>query len=182
MISKEKAEFVRSLADENGNIEPERVVESARDPGSPIHGDFTWDNKEAGQAYRLDEAKRLIRFVKVEFLVEDRTISSVLYVPDPNRAPKSRRYIDVTVAARRDDSAQKILMAELDRISAAIRRAYEIAEVLGLTDQLDHLLAETMKIRAFVEKKVSARKKKSKPKGNEKPMKRKPNGPPELRT
>lgn len=41
------------------------VVDAARDPKSPGHSEFTWDNSEAARKYRLLQAGSLIRRVYV---------------------------------------------------------------------------------------------------------------------
>jgi hypothetical protein len=49
-----------------GELEPARVVETARSPDHPLHPYFEWDDKKAAGAYRLDQARALIRIVRVE--------------------------------------------------------------------------------------------------------------------
>ena len=44
-----------------GLLLAEAVVESARDPKSPLHEDFEWSDGEAAKLYRLDQARCLIR-------------------------------------------------------------------------------------------------------------------------
>jgi hypothetical protein len=52
---------IKRLADKAGGIlQPEIVVEAARDKKSVLHDRFTWDNDEAAHQYRLIEARCLI--------------------------------------------------------------------------------------------------------------------------
>lgn len=44
-------------------LDPELVVEAAKNPLSPLHEHFTWDDGAAAHAYRIAEAKVLIRVV-----------------------------------------------------------------------------------------------------------------------
>jgi hypothetical protein len=44
-----------------GVISPEKVVQAARDPKSPLHSRFTWDDTDAAHQYRLVQARNLIR-------------------------------------------------------------------------------------------------------------------------
>jgi hypothetical protein len=151
MISAEKAAFIRTLADESGHIEPSEVVAAARNPRSPLHDEFEWEVGKAAQQSWLDHARRLIRLVKIEVTIENRVYRSVAYVSDPERDSKSRRYIDVTVAGARRATARAIITAEMERITAAIRRARELAMVLGLDQMLDELLADVDQIRALAQ-------------------------------
>ena len=67
ITSKKVVGFIRNLADDDGLIKPERVVEAARPKTSPIHDQFEWNNTEAAEKYRLLQASELIR-VSVEII------------------------------------------------------------------------------------------------------------------
>jgi vacuolar-type H+-ATPase catalytic subunit A/Vma1 len=151
MISLEKSNYIRTLADEHGYIEPSRVVEVARDPGNPLHDEFEWDIQRAAEEQWIEQARRLIRLVRVEITVEHREIRAVGYVVDPDRPPKSHRYVDLTMVALDRNRAQQIIIDEMSRITAAVRRAQAIATVLGLEDELDRLLDNVRAVIAAAE-------------------------------
>lgn len=46
-----------------GVLKPEDVVEFARNKRTALHDRFTWDDTEAAAAWRLEEARRVIRVV-----------------------------------------------------------------------------------------------------------------------
>lgn len=50
----------------NGMLRPDAVVEAARDVKSPLHTFFTWDDSEAAKKWREEQARQLIRSVKIE--------------------------------------------------------------------------------------------------------------------
>jgi hypothetical protein len=66
-------EFLRRQHD--GELKPEFVVNDARNPNSPLHSFFEWDDTEAAEQYRLNQARRLIRTVVA------------IYTEIPNREP-----------------------------------------------------------------------------------------------
>ena len=51
--------------DEQGGITPEAVVGVARDPNNILHAHFEWDDAKAGHAHRLQQARLLIKRVKI---------------------------------------------------------------------------------------------------------------------
>ncbi len=53
-------------AEHNGRLKPEDVVNAARDQAHPLHQYFEWDDKIAAESYRLDQARGIIRLVRVE--------------------------------------------------------------------------------------------------------------------
>ena len=67
ITSKSVVGFIRNLADDDGLIKPDRVVEAARPKDSPIHDQFEWNNSAAAEKYRLIQASELIR-VSVEII------------------------------------------------------------------------------------------------------------------
>lgn len=49
-----------------GQITPTDVVDAARDPASPLHGHFEWDDSAAAEEWRLAQARTLIASVRVK--------------------------------------------------------------------------------------------------------------------
>jgi hypothetical protein len=142
-MTPEKEAAIRVLA-VDGYIEPRDVIARARNPSHILHDEFRWDLQEAAEHDWLETAKRLIRAVKIEVIVQEQRIRAVGYVSDPNRSPKSKRYVDITVAAQHRAMAQQVMLAEMERITASIKRAQAMADVLGLRHQLDALLENVL--------------------------------------
>jgi hypothetical protein len=58
--------IISKMIEERGNIAPEDVVEAARPTKAALHRYFTWNNREAANKYRIEEAKYLIRSCMAE--------------------------------------------------------------------------------------------------------------------
>lgn len=59
-------EELKKIADRNGgNLTPTATVEAAKSPRNCLHKFFEWDDSVAGAAYRLQQARALIRIVRV---------------------------------------------------------------------------------------------------------------------
>ncbi len=50
---------------ENGGVTPAAVVDASRPEEAPLHPVFEWDDATAGELYRVDQARRVIRSVRV---------------------------------------------------------------------------------------------------------------------
>lgn len=64
----------------------EIVVEDARDPASPIHSFFEWDDTVAAEQYRLHQARGLIRAVVGRYAGpegQEKRIRAFVHVPAP---------------------------------------------------------------------------------------------------
>lgn len=60
-------EQLQAIYDERGELTPRGVVETATPKTHPLHGVFEWDNKIAGDKYRLTQAENLIRSIRVNY-------------------------------------------------------------------------------------------------------------------
>jgi hypothetical protein len=62
---------LQAVYDQHGTLTPQLVVELARDPAHPLHGRFDWDDRSAGEAWRREQARQLIRSVRVVYREAD---------------------------------------------------------------------------------------------------------------
>lgn len=136
--------------EQDGRLVPADVVEAARDPRSPLHSHFEWDDSTAAEKYRIEQARTLIRSVKVEVTVREVPLSAVAYVRDPEAAPKDAGYRNVMKLRTEEDAARAAIVDEMKRVSNAVRRAKALAAILGMTNEIDQIdaLAEQVSRRA----------------------------------
>jgi hypothetical protein len=57
--------ILNELAQRYGQLTPERIVEEARQPSSPLHSYFEWDDKIAAERHRLNQARILLRTIVI---------------------------------------------------------------------------------------------------------------------
>lgn len=62
----DELEAIRA-ANPDGELRPEEVIDFARNPNTELHQSFTWDDSEAARQHRLEQARRVIRRVVVEY-------------------------------------------------------------------------------------------------------------------
>ena len=145
-----------ALEDENGRLTPEAVLTAARDPNSPLHDRFEWDDGKAAAEHRLHQARTLIRSVKVEFRVERKIVSSVAYVRDPEAGPKEQGYRSIESIRKVADDARAVLVNEFASAAAHLSRARQISVALSLEREVDGLLERVGVLREQVESGASA--------------------------
>ena len=133
-------ERLDAIREENGgHLTPADVVEDARPEDSPLHPEFTWDNEEAAEKWREDEARRLIRSVCV--VVEDaqtgdaRPTQGYVHVDLPDASPV---YV-TTARAMSEPEMREQVLADAINAFEALRRRYEhlaeLAELFAVIDQ-----------------------------------------------
>lgn len=135
-----KIRLALAKLERDGKLTPKGVVAAARDPAHPLHSYFEWDDAQAAAAYREDQARQLIRSVNIQITVEERVITSVGYVHDPDLPAGEAGYVNISRIRQKSERARDVLVDELGRARAAVERARMVADVLGFNDQLESLL------------------------------------------
>jgi hypothetical protein len=121
------------IYDEHGRLTPAHVVDAARPADHPLHERFEWDNAVAGEAYRLDQARRLIRSVRVVYREADekeaaRTVRAYHAVRDEQGA--AYRATDEIVES---EFLTKIVMQDMQREWLQLKRRYgQFAEFIAM--------------------------------------------------
>lgn len=141
------ARLERIRARNKGILTPDDVVMDARDESSPLHAFFTWDDTEAAHQFRLDQARTLIRNVKVEVTTTTNRVAAPYYIRDPRVLPSQQGY--GSVAEIRDESnvAADALRYEFDRVIGSLERAVSIADALGMADRVDEFLQQAKSLK-----------------------------------
>lgn len=83
-------DFLREQA--KGELQPVDVVNDARNPNSPLHSFFEWDDTKAAQEHRLAQARVLIRAVVAIYVDDERPATRVkafVHIAEPG-APHYR--------------------------------------------------------------------------------------------
>jgi hypothetical protein len=125
-MTQDQREYIEALESRSGKLSPLDVVEAARAKDSPIHGCFDWDDTEAANKWRLEQARELIRRVKIEIQYEETTIRTVKYVRDLNEKPDECGYQNLMKT--RKQTAEDIVKAEWSAVLALAKRAYAITQ------------------------------------------------------
>lgn len=85
-------EILTDILTRRGVLTPAVVVDESRPEDAPLHGDFVWDNDEAGELYRQVQAAHIIRSVHVKIADE------------PGRPPQRvRAFLPVSPPDDKDD-------------------------------------------------------------------------------
>lgn len=130
-----------------GRLTPRAVVDDAKSPDSPLHGLFDWDADKAADAHWLERARTIIRSVRIHAADPITTVlQAPYYVSDPT-LPNEQGYISVALAKRDPLLAKETLRVEFGRALSALTRARRVAEALGLSNELEALIANVTHVR-----------------------------------
>jgi translation initiation factor 2 alpha subunit (eIF-2alpha) len=141
---------LQNICDENhGRITPELTVLDAADKDSPLHSLFEWDNAKAGHQHRLDQARQLLRSVRIVTRVDSRKVVVPYYVRDPD-AGDEQGYVPLLSLKSKEQQARETAIQEFKRAASALQRAKSIAEVLNLNDDIEALIDQLRELQARV--------------------------------
>jgi hypothetical protein len=143
------------LAEANeGRIEPDLVVEAARDESSPLHRLFTWDDSQAAERYRLLQAGALIRRIKITVLRSDPVTNSIrvenvraIESPATERdrkgeASKGGSYIRTAKIAKDPELRASMVATALVELTAIRKRYARLSELSGVWEAIDQAEAK----------------------------------------
>lgn len=126
----------------HGLLLPEAVVEQAKDETSPLHGYFEWSDTDAAAAYRLAQARSLIRVFTVEVKIQgsqkpEKVRAFVSLRPDRKAGNGYRAMADVL-----DDELQyKQLLTDALADAQTFKRKYSmLKEVEAVLAEIDRLV------------------------------------------
>jgi hypothetical protein len=103
----EEIDRVRAMGD--GELFAPAVVDAARNKKNPLHSFFEWRDDVAAEAYRVEQARELIRLIRVE----DKTISG----------GSSRAFINVRVDSGRSYRSVRDIKESVDLRAAVLAAA-----------------------------------------------------------
>ena len=113
-LSAQAVERVRQIYASGRTGLPAAVLEDAREPTSPLHGYFEWDDGAAAEAYRLNQAGQVVRRVMVTV------------IPSPDAQPiRVRAYVARREIAQKAEDTEPGEYIAIEEVAGAT--AYELS-------------------------------------------------------
>lgn len=129
--------LAKVAAKHGGQFIPKYVVEDARDKKNPMFLHFEWDNDIAADAYRLDQARALIRAIQI--VDEEAEGGSVpAYISINDKSGHSYRSI-ADIKGSADLQAKVLAQAEKD-LEAWERRYKALSDVCEVVRQAQKMI------------------------------------------
>lgn len=112
------------IYEKHGELSEQIVVDEARPKAAPLHHRFEWDDAIAGEAYRCVQAGEIIRSVRIRFDVGAERRSTRGFLSCRQSGETERGGYRPTEEVVEDEIAMKILLRELEREIADLRRKF----------------------------------------------------------
>lgn len=131
--------------EQQGRLTPDMVVEHARDPESPAHDWFEWDDSKAAHKHRLEQARELLA-KRVVIRSESYTVTVPRYLRDPDAAPGVQSYVSVRTVSI-EGLQHQALAQEFARVGQMLARARDLAKAFGLAQEVEGLMSQLQVVR-----------------------------------
>ncbi len=152
------------IEENEGRVDPARVVELSADEDAPLHGCFEWDDSVAATAHRRTQAREIIRNIQIVRETDDgeespvRAFWSTERAEDEDDSPRyAYRSLDVVINS--DQHRNYILeqaLRELQAFSFKYRNLEELAGVFAEVEKVKQLTIDTDVIADRVNEEVTA--------------------------
>lgn len=129
---------LKEIADANdGELRAIDVVNAAAVPESPLHSQFEWDDTKASHAFRLQQARQLIR-VQVQYIgpVNDPQLSRVYVSLTPDRVKLHGGYRVLTDVMSVEGMRQQVLADALEDMRRFSAKYAHLTELAGVIDAM----------------------------------------------
>jgi hypothetical protein len=126
----------------NGVLEPEHIVEAAKEESSPMHPHFTWDDAEAAEQFRQGQARELVRSLTIDIShskLETRPVRAFVNVETGGE----RGYVSTKTAMSSHELRKQVIeraFAELEAWRARHAELSELARIFAVIDETRGLL------------------------------------------
>lgn len=109
---------------------PHRLVEEASTESHPLHRLFQWDDDRAAHLYRVQQARRVISSLRIQFAPNDRPIPAFFSIvtAEKDDAPGKHVYVQTQKALAAGATRDAIVDAELKRILQVLARVQSFPE------------------------------------------------------
>lgn len=134
-----------------GKITPAQLVDAARQPSSPLHPYFEWNNDTAAEKYREIQARTLLRSCHVRYEVHNRKVSIPAYVRDPEAGEADQGYTPTATVKTDADLAREVLLKEFDRAASMLRRARNLGAYFEMEADIDSMVGSLCLMRNQIE-------------------------------
>lgn len=120
------------------SVQPEEIVDKARDKSTELHKCFEWDDTKAAEKYRVYQARQIVCHLIVKEVNKESQKQEVRFF---YKTDKQEGYKPVSYIMRNEDEYQKLLDRALSELKAFENKYSTLKELNGLFELINTLTA-----------------------------------------
>lgn len=129
-------ELAKLQKSKNDLLEPENIVDAARDPRSVLHPHFEWDDSAAAEEYRKGQARELVRSLTIDISrsnLEAKPVRAFVNVD----VGAERGYVSTVTAMSSHEMRKQVLERAWRELEAWRQRHAELTELARIFSMVD---------------------------------------------
>lgn len=133
-------EICEKLEKEAGGCTPKRLLDESRDPESPLHNEFDWEDSVAAEKWRIEQARLLIshvRIVRTDDSKERNTYQERGFVSTPGGRGV---YVSMDTALREEEYKSNLLEQAKREMLSFIAKYRRIKELTGVIEAIEEYM------------------------------------------
>lgn len=133
-------EICERIEAETGRCTPEDLLNSARNPESPLYKEFEWDDTVAAEKYRIWQSAQLIRHIRIiqsDDAQERQEYRERAFVSVPGR---EGAYVSMDTALHREEYRRHLLEQAKREVKCFIAKYRRIEELAGVVAEMENFL------------------------------------------
>lgn len=134
--------IVEQIEETEGKVTSEKLLDVAKDPDSPIHNMFEWDDTKAAEKYRLSTSAHIINGLRVVVKTsegEEKKLSAFVSVKVVSKKERTE-YINV-IDALENKNTRAVVMERMKNDMKSFIGRYELyEEVAGVISAMQEVL------------------------------------------
>lgn len=138
-------EITHKIKEEKGICHPEDIVDAARPENSPLHDDFEWDDFQAAEQWRVQQARYMSRSLKIKVVdesgVEREPIRALFSVRDPIHG---QGYMPIEAVFTSEENRSYVVNKALQELEAWKARYAQYAEFASIFSAIESLATEAV--------------------------------------
>ena len=121
-----------------GELTPKDVLDDARHDNSPLHSFFEWSDGAAAEAYRLGQARGLIRSVVAVYVSDEKpAVRAKMFVHIAE--PSAPHYREASHAMSQDKTRKLVLQRAWNEFQQWRKRYKDLSEFAALFDAAEQI-------------------------------------------
>lgn len=131
-------EICEELEQSEGGLSPKTLLDVSRDESSPLHKAFTWDDTEAAEKWRLEEARLLIANIRIVRSTDTEERERVRgFVSTPGRKCS---YVTLDNALKKDEFRTYLLEQARRDTEAYVSKYRTLSELANVVEAMNEFL------------------------------------------
>lgn len=116
----------------------ETLLEANRKEGTVLHNEFTWNDTEAAEAYRLEQAKHILSNITIVTGEKNETpVRAFLSIAQDTG--KDRRYESLRVIVSDETKTEKLMQTAIRELTAFRKKYTMLTELKRIFAEIDEL-------------------------------------------